>query len=181
MKIVGIGGSPRDGNTAWIMKEVFKDIPKENVEADLIQLRNMHIELCDGCLACEDTEQCTIDDDMGSLYEKLSQCDRIVIATPVYFDSIPGLLKNFIDRLNPLCVSEKLKYKDLYLIVIGQLKGKEGESSREKVIDYIKNLSEIFEMKYHKAWSISAREPKEISKLDNIKELCKEIKRELYG
>jgi multimeric flavodoxin WrbA len=181
MKIVGICGSPRDGNTAWVMGKLFKDIPKENVEAELIQLKNVHMELCDGCLACEDTEQCSIDDDMNTLYEKLSQCDRVVIGTPVYFDSVPALLKNFIDRLNPLCVSEKLKNKDLYLIVIGQLKEEEGENSRKKVIDYIKDLCEIFGMTFRKAWGMSAREPTEASKLENIGEVSEEIKREIYG
>lgn len=180
MKIMGICGSPRDGNTAWIMGEIFKDIPKENIEAELILLRNLRIELCDGCLTCEGTKECLIDDDMKDLYEKLSKCDRIVIGTPVYFDSIPALLKNFIDRLNPLCINEKLKNKDLYLIVIGQLKGDEGESSRKKVIDYFRNLSEIFGIAFRNAWGFSARGSKEISKLENIEELCKEIRGEFY-
>lgn len=181
MKIIGICGSPRHGNVEWILGRIFKDFPKENIEVELILLRNLHIELCNGCLICEDTEECSISDGMKDIYEKLSQCDRMVIGTPIYFDSIPALLKNFIDRLNPLCVNEKLKYKDLYIIVIGQLKGIEGENSQKKVIDYFRNLSEIFGMTFRGGWGFSAREPKEISKLENIGKLCKEIEGKIYG
>lgn len=181
MKVVGICGSPRAGNTAWIMRKLFTDSPEVDIEVELIQLVNRRVKLCDGCLKCEETQKCVIDDDMVTLYEKLRHSDRIVLGTPVYFDSVPALLKNFIDRLNPLCVGEGLKNKDLYLIVIGQLTGKEGQISRKKVIDYVKNLCDIFGMSFRQAWGVSARECRELAKQEGVEELCDRIKREIYG
>jgi len=181
IKIIGICGSPRNGNTTWIMEKIFKEISTKGIESELILLRNLHLELCNGCLICEDTGECPINDDMKALYEKLSQCDRLLIGTPVYFDSVPALLKKFIDRLNPLCVKEKLSNKDLYLIVVGQLKGDEGKNSRKKVIDYFRNLCEIFKMTFRNSWDFSAKEAKEISKLKNIEKQCKKIRGEIYG
>jgi len=178
-KILGICGSPRSGNTEWIMNEVFKEIPKDIGE--LILLRNMQIKFCDGDLFCEDVKRCRIHDDMVGLYEKLVNCEKIVIGTPVYFDSIPALLKNFIDRLNPLCVTEKLKRKELYLIIVGQLKGAEGEKSKKRVEEYFKILCEIFGMVFRRAWKFSARQPNDISKFPHIRKICQNIRSEIFG
>lgn len=177
--ILGICGSPRDGNTSWMMRQIL--IEKTRSETELIFLKDMNIELCDGCLTCEETGECIKNDDMQAIYERMGKCDKIVIGTPVYFDSVPALLKNFIDRLNPLCVNESLKNKDIYLIVIGQLTGEEGEESRGKVIEYFKGLCEIFGMNFQKAWGVSARNPEDASKLENIIHVCKEISGEIYG
>ena len=52
-------------------------------------------------------------DAMGSvryaneLAEKVLNCDVLVLATPVYFYSMSGQLKVFIDRLNPIYQKEK--------------------------------------------------------------------------
>ena len=50
MKIVAFNGSPRkDGNTSLLIKQVFSELEKEGIEAELIQIggRAMH-----GCIAC---------------------------------------------------------------------------------------------------------------------------------
>lgn len=62
MKILGICGSPRDGNTASIMRQIL--IEKEKTEVELIFLKDINIELCDGCLTCEETGECVKNDDM---------------------------------------------------------------------------------------------------------------------
>jgi multimeric flavodoxin WrbA len=180
MKVLGICGSPRDGNTVWVMRKILVK-HKVDIEPEVIFLKDLKIELCDGCLTCEDTGECVKNDDLQPIYKKLVKCDKLVIGTPVYFDSIPALLKNFIDRLNPHCVNESLKNKDVYLIVIGQLPDEEGKESRRKVIEYFKGLCEIFSMNFQKAWGLSAREPQDASKLENIIQLCDEIKGEIYG
>lgn len=181
MNVLGICGSPRDGNTLWIMQEIFDMPPSREIKSELIPLNGLNIELCDGCLICEDKKKCHRLDDIQKIYKKLASCDKLVIGTPVYFDSVPALLKNFIDRLNPLCVSESLKNKDFYLIVIGQLKEKEGMDSRKKVINYFKALCDIFGMNFCKAWGLSAREPQEVSKVYDVSALCKEIRDRIYG
>jgi multimeric flavodoxin WrbA len=174
--ILGICGSPRKGNTEWMMKNIFANLP----EGELILLRNMNIKFCNGCLICEDSKECVLEDDMPKIYEKLVKCKRIIIGTPVYFDSIPAILKNFIDRLNPLCVTGQLKNKELYLMLVGQLKGEEGEKSKNKVIDYFKGLCEIFGITFCNVWKISAREPEDAYRSPEARKLCEEIRRKVY-
>ena len=52
---------------------------------------------------------------MGKLCEKMLKADVIVFATPVYFYSMCGQMKVFIDRLVP--VYTKLLNKEVYIIV----------------------------------------------------------------
>ena len=50
MKVVAINGSSRkNGNTAILIKCVFKELEKESIETEMIQLAGKKI---NGCLAC---------------------------------------------------------------------------------------------------------------------------------
>ena len=42
MKVIGINGSGRkDGNTAVLIRTVFEELHKQNIETELIQLRDV--------------------------------------------------------------------------------------------------------------------------------------------
>ena len=112
VKTLLISGSPRVGKTESILKEMGEE---------LILLRNLKIEHCKGCLKCEKTHKCVIQDDMQTLYLKLINADIIVIGTPNYFENVTGLLKDFIDRTCPLSFSKVLKGKKLMPIVVGEM------------------------------------------------------------
>jgi len=92
---------------------------------------------------------------MNSILNELSAADGLIFAIPVRFDSVPGILKNFIDRLNPLLFDDRMKGKRMGMLVVGQLSGREGKSSRRKVINYMKNIAEIFSMEF--VGSVEAR------------------------
>ncbi len=38
MKVIGISGSPRKGNTEWMLRKLLEDIEKSGVETELILL-----------------------------------------------------------------------------------------------------------------------------------------------
>jgi multimeric flavodoxin WrbA len=103
MKVIGVCGSPRKGNTEWMLKKLLDEVVAGGVETELILLREKHVKGCDGCLSCEvggnqRKGSCRIQDDMQILYPKLMKADGIAFGTPVYFDMLSGLLKNFMDR-----------------------------------------------------------------------------------
>jgi multimeric flavodoxin WrbA len=107
MKIVGICGSPRKGNSEWMLRKLLETAAKSGAETELLLLREMDIKPCRGCLACEagGSERkgiCVIKDDMAGVFPKLLAADIIVLATPVYFSMLSGLLKNFMDRTCPI-------------------------------------------------------------------------------
>ncbi|MDD5591255.1 MAG: flavodoxin family protein [Dehalococcoidales bacterium] len=107
MKIIGISGSPRRGNTEWMVKELLARAAESGVETELILLRQKKIKPCCGCLSCEEggvnrKGVCRLRDDMQELYPKLIAADGWVVGTPVYFEMLSGLLKNFMDRTCPI-------------------------------------------------------------------------------
>ena len=107
MKVVGICGSPRKGNTEWMLRKLLEEVAGAGVEAELILLREKQIKGCDGCLSCEvggpkRKGVCRIKDDMQRIYPALLEADGFALGTPVYFDMLSGLLKNFMDRTCPI-------------------------------------------------------------------------------
>lgn len=107
MKIIGVCGSPRRGNTEWMLNKLMQTAAQNGAETEILLLRKMNVRMCLGCLACEKgrlerKNSCKIKDDMAEVLPKLLAADVIVLATPVYFDMLSGLLKNFLDRTCPV-------------------------------------------------------------------------------
>jgi multimeric flavodoxin WrbA len=103
MKIVGISGSPRQGNTEWMLTHFLEAATDGGAGTEMLLLRKMDVQMCHGCLACEKGGKerpgiCVIKDDMNRVYPGLLAADAIVLATPGYMGLLSGLLKNFLDR-----------------------------------------------------------------------------------
>ncbi len=122
MKILAIDGSPRKGNTDFMLN-VILDSVKELADFEVIKLRRKKIEFCSGgdnC--CPKTKECHIKDDMQEIYEKLENADIVLLASPCYFSNVTALMKNFIDRCNPYYFNKKLKGKKFFLLSVGGYK-----------------------------------------------------------
>lgn len=122
-KYLLISGSPRNGNTDFILTEIFNKLKGRK---EILFLRDKNIKHCEGCLSCHNRFDCIIKDDMAEIREKILNTDVFIIGTPRYFDNMTGLLKDFIDRLHPFYRPELLKNKKVILIMVG---GGEIESS----------------------------------------------------
>ncbi len=103
MKVTIFNGSPRGkkGNTHFMVKEFSKGAEQARAEVENIFLVKRKIQPCRGCLTCwiKTPGKCVIKDDMAELIRKLGESDIVVFATPVYFDNVTGIMKNFMDRL----------------------------------------------------------------------------------
>lgn len=107
MRIIGIGGSPRKGNSEWMLTTLLAAAAVRGATTELLLLRTTDIRQCRGCLACEKRDAngvgaCRIDDDMRGMLPKLLGADVIAFATPGYMGLLSGLLKNFLDRTCPI-------------------------------------------------------------------------------
>ena len=62
------------------------------------------IQPCRGCFACwsKTPGQCVLGDDMASVIESILWADVILWSFPLYYFSVPGGLKNLIDRQLPM-------------------------------------------------------------------------------
>jgi len=134
MKILAINGSPRKGNTDFILDTLLKD-------SDIIKLREKKINFCGGGdTCCPINLKCHIKDDMLDIYEKIEAADIIILASPCYFSNVTARMKNFIDRCNPYYFNKKLKDKKFFLISVGGYEPslKESIKSMEHFVEGIK-------------------------------------------
>ena len=112
--VVIISSSPRKGgNTETLCQEFAKGASSKGHNVEIICLRDYNLKYCIGCYSCAKRGKCVHKDVMDEICEKLLKADVLVLSTPVYFYSMSGQLKVFIDRLVPYY--SKIK-ADIYLI-----------------------------------------------------------------
>lgn len=97
-------GSPRkSGDTCTLAREAEKGLSGRNIRTDFFILNEMHFSGCQACYACKQdgNTRCTRNDDMQQVYDAISRADGLVVATPIYFGSVTGQTKLWLDRLFP--------------------------------------------------------------------------------
>jgi multimeric flavodoxin WrbA len=104
LKLLGISGSRvKDGNTIALLEEAFDYARQQHaVAAETISLASMNIAACNHCNWCirkqTEDQYCTQDDDMSAIYPELLNADGIILATPVHFGRLSGVMADLIDR-----------------------------------------------------------------------------------
>ncbi len=171
MKIIGVCGSPRKGNTEWMLRALFAAIEHSGAEVELLLLRKMDVRMCRGCLACEEggrerKGECKIKDDMAAVYPKLLAADAIVLATPGYMELLSGLLKNFLDRT--CAVWPKLEGKKIAGLAVA-------EEGIGQAINNIKTYASLLKMRWVGGVSALAKKPGEVAFDKNLKRRLKRL------
>jgi len=102
MKVLGINGSARrDGNTAILINSIFKELEKEGIKTELVQLAGKRIENCMACYKCLENKNglCAVTTDMlNELIEKMTSADGIILGSPTYFSDVTSNMKALMDR-----------------------------------------------------------------------------------
>lgn len=99
-KVLIISSTPRkNGNSEKLCKQFKQGAKDSGNEVEFIRLADKKINYCIACYACKSLGKCFQNDDMNELAEKMKLADVIVLATPIYFFSMSGQLKVFIDRM----------------------------------------------------------------------------------
>ncbi len=100
MRIIGICGSPKSehSSTRFLLEKALEAV--SDAETILLNISDFNIQHCTGCDSCVRKKPCpeSASDDMPEIERKLLDADGIIIAAPSYFTSVPGVLKDFIDR-----------------------------------------------------------------------------------
>lgn len=71
-------------------------------ETEIVLLQDYKVNYCKGCGRCLVEGECPQKDDVKLIQGKMMSADGIVMASPVYFLHVTGLMKNFIDRCLPM-------------------------------------------------------------------------------
>ena len=108
MNIFVINGSPKGtGSNSYRLTAAFLEGMKQTLP--YIQTRELFISQtdikpCRGCFSCWNRTpgQCHIQDDMQQVIQDLLWADITIWSFPLYYFTVPGSLKNLIDRQLPM-------------------------------------------------------------------------------
>lgn len=115
MNILLINGSPKGkrSNTYRLASAFLEGMKgtgaseafgEHKIQVEELQVNRLDIKPCLGCFSCwnKTPGQCCIKDDMQRVLEKMLWADEIIWSFPLYYFSVPGSLKNLIDRQLPM-------------------------------------------------------------------------------
>jgi len=108
MKVLVINGSPKGekSNTNKLTKSFLEGMNEsgETVETREMAVNRLNIHPCLGCFSCwsRTPGKCCIADDMGGVIENMLWADVTIWSFPLYYFSVPGPLKNLMDRQLPM-------------------------------------------------------------------------------
>ena len=111
MKVLMLNGSAKtNGNTYTALLEVGKQLEKEGVDYEIVQIGGKPVRDCIGCNKCNDNGCVFTDDDVNAFIAKAKEADGFVFGTPVYYAHPSGRILSFLDRVCS-CSSRVVRFK----------------------------------------------------------------------
>ena len=115
-KVLIISTSLRqNSNSELLARQFSKGAEEAGNQVEILSLRGKTLQFCVGCLACQRTGRCAIQDDANAITEKMREADVICFATPVYYYEMSGQMKTLLDRANALFAAD-YAFRDIYLL-----------------------------------------------------------------
>lgn len=124
MNILIINGSPKGkSSNSYKLTKAFSDGMKSELQSgsqtqemqkEELQVNRLNIKPCLGCFSCwnKTPGKCCIQDDMQEVIAKLLWADITIWSFPLYYFTVPGSLKNLIDRQLPMVLPFMVKRED---------------------------------------------------------------------
>ena len=105
MKLIAINGSPRKKwNTATLLGKTLEGAAAQGAETEVVHLYDLNFKGCISCLACKTRGgksygTCGFTDGLTPTLKKIIEADALVIGSPIYFGSVTGETRSFLERL----------------------------------------------------------------------------------
>jgi multimeric flavodoxin WrbA len=99
MKVLILNGGPRKkGATSTILNKISEGAAEKHV-IDLVQVYDLKMKPCVGCLKCRPDKECVMpEDDAQIVGRKIKDADVVVVGSPTYWGNMTGPLKTLFDR-----------------------------------------------------------------------------------
>ena len=106
-RVLILSTSPRQGGNSDALAASFAEGARSaGHTVSHCSLRDKSLHFCLGCLSCQETPGCVLQDDMAEILSQMRTADVLVFATPIYFYEMSGQMKTLLDRTNPLFSGE---------------------------------------------------------------------------
>ena len=105
MKVLAFNGSPRTKwNTATLLEKALEGAASQGAETELIHLYDLKYKGCISCFACKTKGgksygRCAVKDDLTPIFKKIEAADAIFLGSPIYYGTVSGEMKSFMERL----------------------------------------------------------------------------------
>jgi multimeric flavodoxin WrbA len=105
MKTIAINGSPRKKwNTATLIEKALEGAASQGSETELVHLYDLDFKGCTSCFACKLKGSkshgiCAMRDELTPILEKIKAADVLILGSPVYYGSVTGEMRSFLERL----------------------------------------------------------------------------------
>ena len=117
-KVLIVTSSLRGGSNSDILaQKAAEGARAAGHEVELVSLRGKKLGFCIGCLSCQRTHKCVLQDDVAELREKVKKAETLLFVSPIYYYEMSGQLKTFLDRMNPL-YGDEYDFRNVYLLTV---------------------------------------------------------------
>ena len=105
MKVIAFNGSPRKKwNTATLLQKALDGAASRGAETEIFHLYELNYKGCVSCFACKTKNgksygMCSAKDDLTSILRKVKEVDAIILGSPIYYGTVTGEMKSFMERL----------------------------------------------------------------------------------
>ena len=110
MKTLIFNGSPRkNGETSYMIEILQKTL---GGECKVVNAYTANIRPCIDCRWCFTNEGCAIKDEWQEILAYIEECDHIILASPIYFEEITGMLLAVMSRMQTYFSARYLRKED---------------------------------------------------------------------
>ena len=105
MKVMAFNGSPRKKwNTATLLEKALEGAASQGAKTELIHMYDLNFKGCISCFACKTKVgksygRCAVKDELTPVFRKIEKADAIILGSPIYFGTVSGEMKSFMERL----------------------------------------------------------------------------------
>jgi len=105
MTVLAINGSPRKKwNTATLLEKTLEGAASLGAETELVHLYDLNFKGCTSCFACKmkggkSYGKCAMNDGLTPVLEKVAHADALILGSPIYFGTVTGEMRSFMERL----------------------------------------------------------------------------------
>jgi multimeric flavodoxin WrbA len=105
MHVVAINGSPRKKwNTGTLLEHAVKGAASKGAKTTLVHLYDLQYKGCISCFSCKKRDgksygTCAVKDDLTPVLETIRTADGLILGSPIYFGTVSGEMKSFLERL----------------------------------------------------------------------------------
>lgn len=134
--ILAVHSSPNTGGN--LERMVIRVAQASGLAYEVVNLRDLRLTHCLGCVRCARSRRCIQSDDMTSLYDKLEASEGLILGGVNYNGRVNSLAHIFLERLFPLYHQEPV-FRDTPAAVVA-VGGENPDAAARDMADYLKNI-----------------------------------------